>query len=705
MLPEPEPRSRVQPAKSPPTYSGVETLRIYWLPLTLFAASLCFQLLVVPHFFPSSHYDVLGIKRYSSIEEVTKAYEKLSSKWSSGVDADSTDNFIKVRYAFELLTNQIWKRDYDLFGIDEQFDVIERAKVQESWTRISEIRLPLIAPVSFELKDYGYGLINPDMLVSMHESNKAFLVQIFSSGSGQCNQFLPKWKRIVELLDGVANTGMVELGDTQLATYLAEKKPSGQPFLRYGVPALLAFPPGCKSLKCLHRYEGQLSVDAVTDWVATSILSLPRIPYYWKESMAQKFLANTKPHKVKVIFFSKTGERASPIIRHAAKSYLDFADFAFVYWQESESSLWLNMFGVESAPALVFLKEAGVTPVVYHGYINNSMFADILEKNKHQVLPQLRSTTSMELGCDARGFSRAGNDTKVWYCVVLAGRQSQELNEMRETMRRVQETLSNGDLNAVDQDTLSTIAELALKEKRLTFTWLDGEKQKRYCFFYINSESSYDTCGPRYDITNVAKMFIVRYSRNATNENNKDSPKNRYEALLADDVDSASQLVAHYSGPNKLPEIIQWISEIIKNGDSNDLPSFKTKTPELVPEDANSIWSTGSEKIFAPTNGIKPKVKGFVNQIHDYLGDPRIGPILLLGALVSFGHIWLRRSQSSNVNQTNGSPKDTMKPKPKERERPNLRKQLPRNQLIPPSITDVLPKDAYEMEFSESDTE
>lgn len=27
---------------------------------------------------------------------------------------------LQVRYAFELLTNPIWKRDYDLFGIDEQ---------------------------------------------------------------------------------------------------------------------------------------------------------------------------------------------------------------------------------------------------------------------------------------------------------------------------------------------------------------------------------------------------------------------------------------------------------------------------------------------------------------------------------------------------------------------------------------------------------
>lgn len=33
------------------------------------------------------------------------------------------------------------------------------------------------------------------------------------------------------------------------------------------------------------RYEGELSVDAVTDWVATTILGLPRIPYYSKDSL------------------------------------------------------------------------------------------------------------------------------------------------------------------------------------------------------------------------------------------------------------------------------------------------------------------------------------------------------------------------------------------------------------------------------------
>lgn len=31
----------------------------------------------------------------------------------------SSESF-QIRYAYELLTNPLWKRDYDLFGIDEQ---------------------------------------------------------------------------------------------------------------------------------------------------------------------------------------------------------------------------------------------------------------------------------------------------------------------------------------------------------------------------------------------------------------------------------------------------------------------------------------------------------------------------------------------------------------------------------------------------------
>lgn len=709
--------SRV-PAK-PSATSLVSTLKAYFIPFILFSASLVYQLIVIPRAYPRSHYDALRIKAHSSIEEVNQAYEKLSSKWNSGVEVPSTIDFIKARYAFELLTNQIWKKNYDLFSIDEQFHVIEKAKEQYVGRSISEISFPLLEPISFDPQDHAVDVINSDNFLSMLETDKALLIQMFSPGSARCAQFSNKWKRIVTLLDGVADAGVIDLGDVQLATYLAEKRPGGLPYFRHGMPALVAFPPGCRGLRCMSRYEGELSVDSVTDWVATSILSLPRIRYYSKESMAQDFLPKSKPHKVKVIFFSQTGERATPFIRQAAKNYSAYATFAFVLWQEGESSLWWNMLGLESAPAIVFLKETGVKPVVHHGYVNSSLFVDIMEKNKYQVLPQLRSVTSKELGCDARGFSRAGEDTKIWYCVVLVGRYSQELNEMRETMRRVRETLSiDGELTAVDQDLSSAPALLALKQKRLTFTWLDGEAQKSYCFFYINSENSYETCGPRRDITDTAQLFIVRYDRNGTEDVEK-QPTSKFSPLYNVETDPASQLVAKYNGSNKIEEIVQWISEIIKDGDSKNLPSFKTRTPDLVPEDADSSWSSWSQGTVSPSRGLNHRVKSFLNKVHDYSGDPRVGPFLLLAALISFGSVWLKRSQVAQSSEPDHSSQKSNEPErsdhqtrqPDQSTQPNAkdatmrkRRTRPRNDLIPPSMTDVDPKDASQVEFSDSDT-
>ncbi|KAL6995170.1 hypothetical protein U1Q18_005305 [Sarracenia purpurea var. burkii] len=332
-----------------------------------------------------------------------------------------------------------------------------------------------------------------------------------------------------------------------------------------------------------------------------------------------------------------------------------------------------------------------------------------MEQNKHHDLPQLRSLTSMELGCDARGYSRAGNETTIWYCVILAGRRSPELNKMRETVRRIEKVLSNdGTLNTADKDQPSLPSALALKEKRLTFTWLDGEAQQKYCFFIIQTTKSYETCGPRRDITDAPQLVIVRYKRNASEDGIKieKKPKNIFEAYHNDDVDPASQLVARYNGSQEIPEIIEWVSQIIEDGDSKDLPFFRAKAPTLVPEDADPIWTRGARNILSRATGMKQIIGSIVNGIRNRLRDPRIGPVLLLGALLSFGNIWLQRSQSTHPSpsdhQTQPSGTDFQ-----DKDRPNRRRnrRAKSNRDVPPSITDTVPKDAYEMPLLDSDSE
>ena len=47
------------------------------------------------------------------------------------------------------------------------------------------------------------------------------------------------------------------------------------------------------------------------------------------------------------------------------------------------------------------------------------------------VLPQLRSVTAQELGCSEAGYSLAGQSIHNWYCVIVAGKPSLELNQAR----------------------------------------------------------------------------------------------------------------------------------------------------------------------------------------------------------------------------------------------------------------------------------
>lgn len=78
----------------------------------------------------------------------------------------------------------------------------------------------------------------------------------------------------------------------------------------------------------------------------------------------------------------------------------------------------------------------------------------------------------------------------------------------------------------------------------------------------------------------------------------------------------------------------------------------KIKTPDLVPEDSDPFWSKGAQTILSRSVGIKHIVRRVISKTFDHMGDPRIGPILLLGALMAFGTIWLMRNQPTRQSKS-----------------------------------------------------
>ncbi|BAT79633.1 hypothetical protein VIGAN_02254800 [Vigna angularis var. angularis] len=713
------PRVSANPSSSR-LFSMASTVRAYTLPIILFAGAMYYQLFVIPNAFPRSHYDVLQIESYSSVDKVKEAYENLESKMNSAEEAFDTHEFLKIRYAYELLTNPLWKRDYDIFGIDEQLHIVESASKHYAGKHISELDFPLLQAQSGSV-DHSSKVITASDFQYIFPDVKPWLMQLYSSGSENCAQFSKSWNKIASLLDDVANIGVVELGEKELAIYLADRRSTGKPFFRNGVPSLVAIPAGCRSPKCIRRFNSELTVDKVTDWFATTILGLPQINYYSRETLVPNFLGKTSHHKVKVLFFSTFGERAAPFIRQAAKDYWAFSSFAFILWREEESSYWLGAFGVESAPAIVFLKDPGVKPVVHHGSVNNSIFLNLMENNKQQELRQLRSMTSMELGCDPHGYSRAGYDTMIWYCAIVVGRPSLELNRMRETMYRVQETFSKySQVDASSENQSLASAVDAFKRRRLTFAWLDGEKQKDYCQFYLGQAGTDHTCGQRRSATDIPRLFVIRYLRNNSAVDLRTEQKSKWKSSLVQDLisdsDLAGQFVAGYKGEDDVSQITHWLANIISDGDSRDLPFFTLRTPELVPDDTEPIWSVAAQNI--PLKNLKQSILGSLSGLSIYREDPRVGPFLLLGALISLGTIWLRRSQQVHPSVPNQSSSN----QPSESNQPSQpsskmssqdeKEQIPRNRVRsrsnkkpPPSMTDFEPSNSYQVPLSDSDSE
>ncbi|GJN10920.1 hypothetical protein PR202_ga29068 [Eleusine coracana subsp. coracana] len=306
----------------------------------------------------------------------------------------------------------------------------------------------------------------------------------------------------------------------------------------------------------------------------------------------------------------------------------------------------------------------GTKPVVRHGTFSKSEFTEMMEEHKHQELRQLRSDTSLELGCDARGHSRAGNDTAIWYCVVVAGRPGAALSKKRQVLRKAQDQLIGAvDTSAtgnVDNSVEISSAATALKDNRLTFVWLDGEVQKQICAFYLATDYN-GACGPRGfgDDNDKPELFIVRFQRNATYEALKAEKRNNLmEAIQGQHGSDASQLVARYKGPDEIQEINKWVSQIIKDGDTREIPYFTSKVPDLVPEETSKEWLRTTKSI---------------------------------------------RNNQPNQNARQHASKDKAPKDKTKRPRPKLSSSLfgqPSD-----SITDVEPKDARQWEMTDSDSD
>ncbi|KAI7984910.1 hypothetical protein LOK49_LG14G00620 [Camellia lanceoleosa] len=131
---------------------------------------------------------------------------------------------IKIRYAFELLTNPLWKRNYDIFGIDEHIHVLDSIKERHAGTIFSEIDLPLLESASSDPRDHDFEVITSGNFLSKFENSKALLIQLLCWMA---------WK----ILEWRLTSSPILTSFDRLT----------------GLPSLIAFPSGYNTANCLIR--------------------------------------------------------------------------------------------------------------------------------------------------------------------------------------------------------------------------------------------------------------------------------------------------------------------------------------------------------------------------------------------------------------------------------------------------------------------
>ncbi|EFJ14631.1 hypothetical protein SELMODRAFT_423335 [Selaginella moellendorffii] len=281
-----------------------------------------------------------------------------------------------------------------------------------------------------------------------------------------------------------------------------------------------------------------------------------------------KFIQKSGLHKVKVILFFDTRERALPFIREAAKKYSELMSFRCVLWRQEEASIWKSRLGLDLAPAVVFIKDPGVQPIIVYG--KNLLFGSFEMISFTSVTPSwklwknikfmLQSITASKLGCDPADFSAAGKDVETWYCVVVAGRPADEF-------------LIVDDLVSEDIDSHNFAAATAYKDKRLSL----GEMQKKFCYYCLPFEPIHETCGLRQNQEqDVARIFMIHFRRDPNHQK---------------------------------PVVLLWISNSVRNGDTNEIPFF---------EQAVSMLSSTRNAVNGTRRSLIDKVNSLVVDLMDF---------------------------------------------------------------------------------------
>lgn len=154
----------------------------------------------------SDYYEILGVQRSASVNEIRRAFKKLALTLhpdKNKDDADAQERFIKVNRAYEVLKDENKRKHYDLHGDDE-----DTSNVRPSYKSYAYYQ-------SFGLYDDDPFVVTLSMsdfestIDLASEGGRPWFIKFYSPLCSHCHVAAPVWSKLASEISGAVMFGAV----------------------------------------------------------------------------------------------------------------------------------------------------------------------------------------------------------------------------------------------------------------------------------------------------------------------------------------------------------------------------------------------------------------------------------------------------------------------------------------------------------------
>ncbi|XP_078499120.1 dnaJ homolog subfamily C member 16 [Lissotriton helveticus] len=387
---------------------GLKKLRLVWQFLIVLILALKYT--SAADFDP---YRVLGVSRTASQGDIKKAYKRLAREWhpDKNKNAGAEDKFIQVSKAYEVLSNEEKRTNFDRYGDVGENQGYPQQQQSHHFRHFHDSfyfdESFFHFPFNSEKRD------SSDEKYLLHFSHyinevvpdsfrKPYLIKITSDWCFSCIHIEPVWKEVVQELEGLGvGIGVVHAGyERRLAHHLGA----------HSTPSILGVINGKISFfhnavirdNLRHFVEGLLPsnlIEKITDKNYVRFLS------NWRQE--------NKPH---VLLFDQMPP-VPLLYKLVAFAYKDYLSFGYVDLGLKESEQMTSQYNINMyAPTMLVFKEHINKPadVVQARGMKKQIVDDFISNNKFLLAARLTNQKLFQELCPVRKSHRQRK-----FCVIL----------------------------------------------------------------------------------------------------------------------------------------------------------------------------------------------------------------------------------------------------------------------------------------------